>query len=124
MGPPSLPVWEYGPGEGWLAFDILESARSSQALLHQAIAYTFAEQSPQASARIREKFPESDNIRFADASLYPPAGFEGVVLAHEFLDALPVHRPHPERAGYRREVRGEERRGDSSFAKVLPQMSA
>lgn len=90
-GPPSLPVWEYGPGEGWLAFDILESARSSQALLHQAIAYTFAEQSPQASARIREKFPESDNIRFADASLYPPAGFEGVVLAHEFLDALPVH---------------------------------
>ncbi len=89
--PPSLPVWEYGPGEGWLAFDILESVRSSQALLHQAIAYTFAEQSPQARARIRENFQEADNIQFAEASQYPPAGFEGVVLAHEFLDALPVH---------------------------------
>ena len=89
--PPSLPVWEYGPGEGWLAFDILESVRSSKTLLHQAIAYTFAEQSPQARARIREKFQDSDEVRFADPSRYPPAGFEGVVLAHEFLDALPVH---------------------------------
>lgn len=89
--PPSLPVWEYGPGEGWLAFDILEATRSSQAPLHQAIAYTFAEQSAQAGKRIREKFGDADNIRFAGATGYPPAGFEGVVLAHEFLDALPVH---------------------------------
>ena len=89
--PSALHVWEYGPGEGWLAFDILESIRSSQAALHQAIAYTFAEQSAPAGARIREKFQDSDNIRFADASRYPPAGFEGVILAHEFLDALPVH---------------------------------
>ena len=89
--PPALHVWEYGPGEGWLAFDILESTRTSQAALHRTIAYTFAEQSAQASARIREKFRDSDDVRFADASQYPPAGFEGVVLAHEFLDALPVH---------------------------------
>ena len=89
--PPSLPVWEYGPGEGWLALDILEATRSSLAALHRAIAYTFAEQSAQARKRIREKFQDSDEVRFADASPYPPAGFEGVVLAHEFLDALPVH---------------------------------
>ena len=89
--PPALHVWEYGPGEGWLAFDILESIRASRAALHQAIAYTFAEQSAPARARIREKFQDSDVVRFADASGYPPAGFEGVILAHEFLDALPVH---------------------------------
>ena len=89
--PSALHVWEYGPGEGWLAFDILESIRSSLAPLHQAIAYTFAEQSAPARARIREKFQDSDEVRFADASQYPPAGFEGVILAHEFLDALPVH---------------------------------
>ena len=89
--PPALHVWEYGPGEGWLAFDILESIRSSQAALHQTIVYTFAEQSAPARGRIREKFQDSDEVRFADASQYPPAGFEGVVLAHEFLDALPVH---------------------------------
>ena len=89
--PPALHVWEYGPGEGWLAFDILESIRSSQTALHQAIAYTFAEQSAPARVRIREKFQDSDEVRFADASQHPPAGFEGVILAHEFLDALPVH---------------------------------
>ena len=89
--PPSLHLWEYGPGEGWLAFDILESIRSSQAALHHAIAYTFAEQSAQARKRIREKFKDSDNIRFSDPAQHPPPGFEGIVLAHEFLDALPVH---------------------------------
>ena len=89
--PPSLPVWEYGPGEGWLAFDILESVRSSKTLLHQAIAYTFAEQSPLARARIREKFQDSGKVQFSDPAQYPAAGFEGVILAHEFLDALPVH---------------------------------
>ena len=89
--PPALHLWEYGPGEGWLAFDILEAIHSSHSALHQAVAYTFAEQSAQAQARIREKFQDSDEVRFVDASRYPPPGFEGVVLAHEFLDALPVH---------------------------------
>ena len=88
---PSLHIWEYGPGEGWLAFDILESIRSPQAAFEGAIAYTFAEQSAQASKRIREKFKDYDDIRFSDPADYPPSGFEGVVLAHEFLDALPVH---------------------------------
>ena len=88
---PSLPLWEYGPGEGWLAFDILESIRSPQAAFGGAIVYTFAEQSAQASKRIREKFKDADDIRFSDPAQYPPEGFEGVVLAHEFLDALPVH---------------------------------
>ena len=89
--PPALHLWEYGPGEGWLAFDILEAIHSSHSALHQAVAYTFAEQSAQAQARIREKFQNTDIIRFSDPAQYPPAGFEGVVLAHEFLDALPVH---------------------------------
>lgn len=89
--PPALHLREYGPGEGWLAFDILESIRSSKPALHQAIAYTFAEQSAQARKRIREKFKDPGNIRFSGPAQHPPPGFEGVVLAHEFLDALPVH---------------------------------
>ncbi len=89
--PPALHVWEYGPGEGWLAFDILEGVRPSPADPHRSFSYTFAEQSPKARTRLREKFRDSDDVRFADASRYPPEGFEGVVLAHEFLDALPVH---------------------------------
>ena len=88
---PALHVWEYGPGEGWLAFDIMEAVRSSFAALHRALAYTFAEQSAQARMRIQEKFQDPDDVRFADASRYPPEDFEGVILAHEFLDALPVH---------------------------------
>ena len=89
--PPSLHVWEYGPGEGWLAFDILETILSSQKPHHHDITYTFAEQSAQAITRIRDKFKDFDNIGFSDPAQYPSAGFEGVVLAHEFLDALPVH---------------------------------
>ncbi|MDE0331656.1 MAG: SAM-dependent methyltransferase [Nitrospinae bacterium] len=89
--PPSFPLWEFGPGEGWLAVDILESIRSSQAASQRALVYTLAEQSAQARGRIREKLQDSGEVRFADAAQYPPAGFEGVVLAHEFLDALPVH---------------------------------
>ncbi len=88
---PSLHIWEYGPGEGWLAFDILESIRSSRPAFEEAITYTFAEQSDPARERIREKFQDSDKIQFLDPTLYPSPGFEGVVLAHEFLDALPVH---------------------------------
>ncbi len=88
---PALPLWEYGPGEGWLALDILESLRSSGSDLREAIAYRLAEQSAQARARMRERLRGLDNVRFVDAAQYPPAGFEGVVLAHEFLDALPVH---------------------------------
>lgn len=89
--PPSLHVWEYGPGEGWLAFDILEAIHTSLPDLHRAITYTFAEQSSPARERIREKIPDTDKARFSDPAHYPPAGFEGVVLAHEFLDALPIH---------------------------------
>ena len=90
--PPALHVWEYGPGEGWLAFDILEAIHSKHPSLHQAVAYTFAEQSAagkgadtRRNSRIRTRFdsPTHQNTRHA--------GFEGVVLAHEFLDALPVH---------------------------------
>ena len=89
---PSLNIWEFGPGEGWLAFDILESIRSPQAAFEGAIAYTFAEQSAQARASEYGKNSKiTMNIRFSDPAEYPPPGFEGVVLAHEFLDALPVH---------------------------------
>ncbi len=81
-----LHLWEYGPGEGWLALDVLEAARPGCGL-----AYTLVEQSAPARKRMRARLGERAAVRFAHAAEYPPPGFEGVVLAHEFLDALPFH---------------------------------
>ncbi len=88
---PSLRLWEYGPGEGWLAFDILESIRSSRPDFSQAVSYALAERSATAKKRIQQRLGGSHDVQFLDGARYPPTRFEGVVLAHEFLDALPVH---------------------------------
>jgi len=99
--PPSLPLWEFGPGEGWLAFDVLGSIRSSRSALDRALVYTLAERSAPARERARRRLEGFRAARFEDAARRPPRGFEGVMLAHEFLDALPVHALVQREAGLR-----------------------
>lgn len=86
-------VFEAGPGEGWLAHDFLEAAGP----MAGALEYTLAEQSPAAEGRIRERLAQwvagnadGPRVRFVD-SPEPPENFEGLIIAHEFLDALPAH---------------------------------
>ena len=68
-------VAEYGPGTGTLARDVLAAAR-------RPIADYWA---IERSAGLRRRLPET--LRQADAL---PKMFDGVVLANEFLDALPA----------------------------------
>jgi SAM-dependent MidA family methyltransferase len=103
MGKPGqFNIYEYGAGEGWLAHDILKTTEDVGApAFAQALEYTLIEQNPSSSSRAGERLArwlESKRPRprarlEADAheknSL--PENFEGLIIAHEFLDALPVH---------------------------------
>ncbi len=97
MGSPdSLSVVEFGPGEGWLAHDILESVESSgPKALAAAFEYTLIEQSAPAQERIRERLAHwiegGAKCPAARLESNPPDEIEGLILAHEFLDALPTH---------------------------------
>jgi SAM-dependent MidA family methyltransferase len=103
MGKPRLfNIYEYGAGEGWLAHDILKAAEESESsAFAQALAYTLIEQNPSSSARAGERlarwqegkqaYPRARIEVPADKNFALPENFEGLIIAHEFLDALPVH---------------------------------
>lgn len=94
--PASFSVMEFGPGEGWLAHDILEWVESrGPKSLASALDYTLIEQSPTARNRIRERLskwtegaPKRPSARL---EFELPGEIRGLVIAHEFLDALPTH---------------------------------
>jgi SAM-dependent MidA family methyltransferase len=90
--PPS-PVFdlvEAGAGNGRLSADILNAARSRDPALYQRTHLHLVERSPAARALQRQTLGEdADKLTSAAADL--PASFEGVLLANELLDAMPVH---------------------------------
>ncbi|MEE9273769.1 MAG: SAM-dependent methyltransferase [bacterium] len=91
--PAPFTLIEYGPGEGWLAHDILESL--GEGAFAASLEYLLIERSGPAEGRIRERLApwmkEAAGLPRARCLKAPPDAFEGAVLAHEFLDALPVH---------------------------------
>jgi SAM-dependent MidA family methyltransferase len=101
MGRPSLfSVYEFGPGEGWLAHDLLEEIEANcPDTLSGALEYILIEQSASASDRMRERLsrwmkgaPGLPGARLETPGNFNlPGQFEGLVIAHEYLDALPVH---------------------------------
>jgi SAM-dependent MidA family methyltransferase len=87
---------EYGAGSGTLALSILEGLRRHGSTdLLAAIRYEPVESNPNRLADLRERFEKAGL-----AGLLAPTGSPtnetvpviGVILANEFLDALPVHR--------------------------------
>lgn len=92
--PPAFSAVEFGPGEGWLAHDILEAIEPTGPLA-AALEYTLIEQSAPARERIRERLERwtggAANLPAARLESGPPEKIEGLIIAHEFLDALPVH---------------------------------
>ena len=98
--PAPFSVYEFGPGEGWLAHDLLEEIEANcPDTLSGALEYVLIEQSASASDRVRERLsrwmkgaPGLPGARLeAPENFNPPGQFDGLVIAHEYLDALPVH---------------------------------
>ncbi|MDF1827245.1 MAG: SAM-dependent methyltransferase [Legionellaceae bacterium] len=85
-------IFEFGAGTGQLCIDILTRLEQLNALPH---AYHILEVSASLQARqqdhIQTKIPHlAERVQWLSA--WPEQAFEGVVIANEVLDAMPVHR--------------------------------
>jgi len=83
---------EFGAGSGTLAVELLKELQLLGALPER---YLIMELSPELKARQREAIHREvpqllDRVHWLDG--LPEAGFRGMVVANELLDAMPVHR--------------------------------
>jgi SAM-dependent MidA family methyltransferase len=87
---------EYGAGSGTLAISILEGLRRhGSGRLLGAVRYEPTESNPHRLADLRHRFEEvglTDRLASPCSPSDGPVPVAGVLLANEFLDALPVHR--------------------------------
>ncbi|MED5580344.1 MAG: SAM-dependent methyltransferase [Nitrospinota bacterium] len=85
MSPDDFKIIEYGPGEGFLAHDILKTLESDKI----PIDFFLIEKSNHLVKKSKDLLSSFEHdISFVKT---PPENFEGIILAHEFIDALPFH---------------------------------
>ena len=91
--PRPMSLIEYGAGSGTLGLSILEGLRrhGSTELL-ETIRYLPIESNPNRLDDLRRRFDEAGLSGILEPEAEPGEPRVGVVLANEFLDALPVHR--------------------------------
>ena len=91
--PDRLVVREHGAGIGGLAYDIVAALSQRWPAVRAALDYRLVEVNPHRGAQALAAMAEAglgDVVRLEDPAAMPPE--EGVVLANEVADALPVHR--------------------------------
>ncbi|MGI8689138.1 MAG: class I SAM-dependent methyltransferase [Thermomicrobiales bacterium] len=87
--PPMFTVWEHGAGIGTLACTLLDALQETAPVVYAATTYWLDDVSFPALARARSAVAaHADHVAWGA----PATGIVGVVLANEFMDALPVHR--------------------------------
>src|SRR5207253_2593341 len=90
LRPASFDLVEAGAGNGRLAADILRAARRRHRSTYERVALHLVEASQQ--ARAAQPATLGDVVdRLVSCSDSLPPSFEGVLVANELLDALPVH---------------------------------
>jgi SAM-dependent MidA family methyltransferase len=98
--PARFVVREYGPGSGSLGLAVLQALAGEGRLgqvagspeLARAIRYAPIEINPHRTTELVERLGAAGYARSLELGLAPDAPETGVVVANEFLDALPVHR--------------------------------
>jgi SAM-dependent MidA family methyltransferase len=88
-------ILEFGAGTGKLAFDVLTALAASGVAL---ASYSIIELSGELRERQQQALRGFPQVQWLDAL---PASFEGVVLANEVLDAMPVQLVRKEADGWR-----------------------
>lgn len=93
-------ILEYGPGSGALAVDLMLELERLDCLPHSYYLLEIsADLRERQAAAFGERAPHLlERVEWLDS---PPAGLQGVVLANEVLDAMPVHRFRVTREGPR-----------------------
>ncbi len=87
--PTAFTIWEQGAGIGTLARTLLDTLQETDPAAYAATTYWLDDVSPHALIRARSAIADhAGHIAWGA----PPMGMIGVVLANEFVDALPVHR--------------------------------
>ena len=94
--PPVFHLVEFGAGSGTLGLSILDGLRRRGSIgLLSAIRYEPVESNPNRLADLRDRFEMAGHLERLEPAGCPAIGsvpVDGVILANEFLDALPVHR--------------------------------
>jgi SAM-dependent MidA family methyltransferase len=119
--PASFTLREYGAGAGTLALTILEGLRADASGLLDALRYEPVERNPTRAAELRQRL---DAAGFGEQVAEPvdESPIVGLVLANEFVDALPVHRLEM-RDGALHEVYVTWSRGEGWFGEALGSLS-
>jgi SAM-dependent MidA family methyltransferase len=91
---------EAGAGNARLSADILNAARRRDPGFHDRVRLHLVEASPAARAAQEQVLGAAIEC-LASSSADLPASFEGVLLANELLDAMPVHQVAMRRSGLR-----------------------
>jgi SAM-dependent MidA family methyltransferase len=118
--PGSFTVLEYGAGAGTLGLGILAGLRDDSSPLAARLRYAPVEMNEHRLAELRTRADEA-RLPLVDPGALDDGPGAGVVIANEFLDALPVHLVEI-RDGRPREV-GVGIGRDGSFEEVLGELS-
>jgi len=98
LGGGRLRLVEYGPGRGEMMRDILDCLAAEYPELYDSLRVVLVEVSPALAARQRETLAGFSPGKVCWAR-EPEDGGDAVVLANEFVDALPFHRVKMGRSG-------------------------
>jgi SAM-dependent MidA family methyltransferase len=112
--PPHVQLVELGPGRGTMMRDVLRATKGVPDF-RKALAVHMVEASPRLEAAQRAALEDFDVPRFWHRALDEVPQAPSIILANEFVDALPVHQAVRQKDGWHERVVGLGSAGELTF---------